>query len=306
VEALRRQVEAACADAAGRQGPGRNGSSRPGPDRQTTAQSTPAPPPAPTPTALPPPPKALRTGPMGRRPVPDLPSGAAEHRRHRVALAAGGLVVLAAAAVAASLLAGGSHRHQAPIAAYLAGHVPRGTEVLALGPMGALDGLVPGGYPTVNLVGADLIPLARATFVVGPDPITKAGPSAAAFVRAHASLVATDPGAATLWKLNVPAPAAPAPAPTAPAPAAPAPTAPAPTSPAPSTGPAATTYTVSAGQSFWSIAQSVLTQRLGHPPTAGEVADYWARLVAANRGRLPVPSNPNLLYPGSIVLIPTG
>jgi nucleoid-associated protein YgaU len=280
---------------------------------------------------LPPPLKALRTGPMGRRPAPDLPSGAAEHRRRRTALGAGGLVVLAAAAVAASLLAGGSHRHQAPIAAYLAGHVPRGTEVLALGPMGALNDLVPGGYPTLNLAGADLVPLARATFVVGPDPITKAGPSVAAFVRAHASLVATDPGAATLWKLTAPAPPAPAPtsaapappapaptsaapAPAAPAPAAPAPsgaspaatTAPPPAAPAPSPGTTATAYTVSAGQSFWSIAQSVLTQRLGHSPSAGQVADYWARLVAANSGHLPVPSNPNLLYPGSIVLIPTG
>lgn len=56
-------------------------------------------------------------------------------------------------------------------------------------------------------------------------------------------------------------------------------------------------WVVAPGESFWSIAEEVVVERLGRPATEGEVAGYWARLVEANRDRL-VTADPDLVYPG--------
>ena len=90
-----------------------------------------------------------------------------------------------------------------------------------------------------------------------------------------------------------------------------------------STGPAlASEWTVRPGQSFWSIAEAVVTSRSATesrrtrdsqetsvlpsppPPELTTVVRYWTTLVAANLDRLPVPSNPDILYVGDQVVLP--
>jgi nucleoid-associated protein YgaU len=61
---------------------------------------------------------------------------------------------------------------------------------------------------------------------------------------------------------------------------------------------------VKAGQSFWSVAESVLTARLGRRPTDAEVDPYWRALMATNRAHLAHPGNPDLLYVGQQLTLP--
>lgn len=63
------------------------------------------------------------------------------------------------------------------------------------------------------------------------------------------------------------------------------------------------TWTVRPGDDFWSIAEAVVTSSGGRPDPGG-VARYWSRLVAANRRRLPLPGDPNLLFPGDVIVLP--
>jgi hypothetical protein len=84
------------------------------------------------------------------------------------------------------------------------------------------------------------------------------------------------------------------PSPTKEPPAAAAPT-------APVTG---SSVVVAAGDSFWRIAERVVTERLAHAPSDEETGAYWVTLVAANRDRLPVPGDADLLFPGTEVLVP--
>ena len=81
-----------------------------------------------------------------------------------------------------------------------------------------------------------------------------------------------------------------------------------------------TTWTVRSGDSLWSIAVAVTIGTGaaggpggpggGHGPAGGpvriRVAGYWVRLVAANRRRLVRPADPDLIYPGRIVELPSG
>jgi hypothetical protein len=65
----------------------------------------------------------------------------------------------------------------------------------------------------------------------------------------------------------------------------------------------AATWKVQAGDHFWSIAESVV----GPDASTDTVARYWRRLVAANRDRLVVPGDADLVFPGQeLVLPPTG
>jgi hypothetical protein len=62
-------------------------------------------------------------------------------------------------------------------------------------------------------------------------------------------------------------------------------------------------WTVEAGDSFWSIAAETLAEAEG-APTDRRVIGYWRRLVEANRGRLLDPGNPDLLVPGQELVLP--
>lgn len=70
-------------------------------------------------------------------------------------------------------------------------------------------------------------------------------------------------------------------------------------------GPTATTdtWTVEPGDHFWSIAAAHLGDNR-RAPSADDVATYWHRLIEANRGRLVVATNPDLLYPGQLLVLP--
>lgn len=62
-------------------------------------------------------------------------------------------------------------------------------------------------------------------------------------------------------------------------------------------------WVVAPGDSFWSIAEEVVAESRGRPPTDAEVDPYWRALIEANRDRL-VTANPDLLHPGQTLVLP--
>ncbi len=60
---------------------------------------------------------------------------------------------------------------------------------------------------------------------------------------------------------------------------------------------------VEPGMSFWSIAEEVVAERSG-PVDERAVSRYWQALIAANRDRLVVPGNADLLFPGQELVLP--
>jgi nucleoid-associated protein YgaU len=64
------------------------------------------------------------------------------------------------------------------------------------------------------------------------------------------------------------------------------------------------TWTIRPGQHFWAVAEHVLTETWGRPPTPAEVVPYWKKLIEANRERLSDRNNPDLVFPGQVLVIP--
>ena len=58
------------------------------------------------------------------------------------------------------------------------------------------------------------------------------------------------------------------------------------------------TWVVKPGEHFWSIARSTRDR------AAGSLHDHWLALIELNRDRLPDPCNPDLVYPGTELLLP--
>lgn len=74
--------------------------------------------------------------------------------------------------------------------------------------------------------------------------------------------------------------------------------------PAPAAEPAsAATWTVASGESFWSIAESVVADATGRAPSDPEIAAYWRGLIEANRDRI-TSGDPDLVYPGQVFVLP--
>jgi nucleoid-associated protein YgaU len=84
---------------------------------------------------------------------------------------------------------------------------------------------------------------------------------------------------------------------TAPAP----PPAPSPPTPAPALE---TTWTIKPGEHFWAVAEAVVMNAIGRPPTDAEVVPYWRSLIEANRSRLVDRDNPDLVYPAQVFVLP--
>ncbi len=63
-------------------------------------------------------------------------------------------------------------------------------------------------------------------------------------------------------------------------------------------------WVVAPGDSFWSIATERVAEQLGRRPGCREVAPYWSRLIRDNLDRLPVPGDPDLLFPGDRLRLP--
>jgi nucleoid-associated protein YgaU len=66
---------------------------------------------------------------------------------------------------------------------------------------------------------------------------------------------------------------------------------------------AAGTYTVSPGDTFWSIADQTL-RAAGHDPDDGAIVPYWRSLIEANRDRLRARDEPDLIFPGQVFVLP--
>lgn len=63
-------------------------------------------------------------------------------------------------------------------------------------------------------------------------------------------------------------------------------------------------WIVKPGESFWSIAESVLAERWGRAPTDAEIVPFWQRLIQANRFELVDRANPDLILPAQVFTVP--
>jgi nucleoid-associated protein YgaU len=90
-------------------------------------------------------------------------------------------------------------------------------------------------------------------------------------------------------------------APTSPTPARPTPTDPATVQP---DSAADQTWLIRPGDHLWHVSSSTLTRVWGTPPSNAEIAEYLDELIAANRDRLVVPGNADLVYPGQVFELP--
>jgi LysM repeat protein len=66
---------------------------------------------------------------------------------------------------------------------------------------------------------------------------------------------------------------------------------------------AATTHMVVVNDNLWEIAERHLRQVAGRDVTEDEVAQYWARVVDANRDTV-ISGDPNLIYPHEQIALP--
>ena len=73
--------------------------------------------------------------------------------------------------------------------------------------------------------------------------------------------------------------------------------------PVSSRGAGPTTYVVRSGDDFWSIAAARVRSAAG-PADGTAVAAYWRVLIQANLKNLPVPGQPDLLFPGDRLQLP--
>jgi nucleoid-associated protein YgaU len=64
-------------------------------------------------------------------------------------------------------------------------------------------------------------------------------------------------------------------------------------------------WTVKPGECFWSIAEAVLSERSGRPPSDAEILPFWQRLIEANRHELVHGGDPDLILPGQSFVVPT-
>lgn len=90
----------------------------------------------------------------------------------------------------------------------------------------------------------------------------------------------------------------------------PPPAARAPTATAPSAAPepgasdgALSAWVIRPGEHLWHVAEATVAAH-GVPPSVQRVADYHRRLVDHTRATLPVPDDPDLVHPGTVVLRP--
>ncbi len=67
---------------------------------------------------------------------------------------------------------------------------------------------------------------------------------------------------------------------------------------------AETHWLVAAGDHLWGIAEEALTDRAGSEPDLREIVGYWQDLIEVNRERLVDPGNPDLIYPGQVLVLP--
>lgn len=62
---------------------------------------------------------------------------------------------------------------------------------------------------------------------------------------------------------------------------------------------------VEPGDSLWSIAEEAMRDAGRVQPSDAMVARYWRQVIEANRAALVDPSNPDLIYPGQVITLPS-
>jgi nucleoid-associated protein YgaU len=66
------------------------------------------------------------------------------------------------------------------------------------------------------------------------------------------------------------------------------------------------TWIVRPGDHLWSIAERALHDALGRAPADTEIVPYWRSLIAHNVDRLADRDNPDLIFPGQTIVLPSG
>ena len=66
---------------------------------------------------------------------------------------------------------------------------------------------------------------------------------------------------------------------------------------------APSSYTVVSGDNFWNIAKTQVENSLGRDATDTEVANYWVKLIEANRANISS-GDPDLIFPGEVFTLP--
>jgi nucleoid-associated protein YgaU/DNA-binding SARP family transcriptional activator len=64
------------------------------------------------------------------------------------------------------------------------------------------------------------------------------------------------------------------------------------------------TVTVEPGDNLWTISEDRLEADLGRDPSDLEVGPYWREVIDANQDRYVQPGNPNLIFPGQVLVLP--
>lgn len=152
------------------------------------------------------------------------------------------------------------------------------------------------------------LPGPTATMTAITDGATAAAPDASGAEATMTRVDAPEPPSATMTRLgDTSTPPGGDESPVAATPVAHQPGAPtAPTAPvvpaAPEIDPSA--WVVEPGDSFWSIAEEVMTAPDGSTPDERTVSRYWQRLIDANRANLVDPDNADLLLPGQRLVVP--
>ncbi len=62
-------------------------------------------------------------------------------------------------------------------------------------------------------------------------------------------------------------------------------------------------YTVVSGDNFWKIARQQVRDAKGEEPSNAEIANYWVRLIDANRDNIRS-GDPDLIFPGEVFVLP--
>ena len=64
------------------------------------------------------------------------------------------------------------------------------------------------------------------------------------------------------------------------------------------------TWHVQRGDHLWAVAERSLADAWGRPPSDAEIAPYWVEVIDANRERLADAANPDLVFPGQVLVVP--
>jgi nucleoid-associated protein YgaU len=65
-----------------------------------------------------------------------------------------------------------------------------------------------------------------------------------------------------------------------------------------------TTWTIAPGDHLWHVATATLRTAWQRTPSNGEIAGYLDRLIDANRDRLAIRDDPDLVFPGQTFTLP--